>query len=160
MKKIQFLNSLGWEQVKVEGWDGEGNAVPPESEQLQSLSFSGDGVQTGKVFPGELALTVDYKKIPSYPTPLTFLCTEKSTGHVDTYVLQDEENLRYRPQCSKKINVFGKSHIDEVAAQFGLPVLARLPIDPNVAEAFDNGLMETVDTAAVADVIEAIKNAE
>lgn len=106
MKKIRFLNSLGWEQVKVEGWDGEGNAVPLESEQLQSLSFSGDGVQTGKVFPGELALTVDYKKIPSYPTPLTFLCAEEDTGHVDTYVLQDEENLRYRPECSKKINVF------------------------------------------------------
>lgn len=106
MKKMNFLNTQHWQTVKVEGWDGEGNAVPPESEQLQSLSFSGDGVQTGKVFPGELALTVDYKKIPSYPTPLTFLCAGEDTGHVDTYVLQDEENLRYRPECSKKINVF------------------------------------------------------
>lgn len=112
MKKIQFLNSLGWEQAKVEGWDGAGNAVPLESEQLQSLSFSGDGVQTGKVFPGALALTVDYKKIPSYPTPLAFLCADKDTGHVDTYVLRDEENLAYRPEYSKKINVFVPADYD------------------------------------------------
>ena len=64
------------------------------------------------------------------------------------------------PDCGKKIQVFGKSHIEEVAAQFELPVLAQLPIDPKVAEAFDNGLMETVDTSAVAGVIEAIKKAE
>jgi len=57
----------------------------------------------------------------------------------------------------KKISVFGKSHIDEIAAQFGLPVLAKLPIDPTVAESFDNGLMETVDTDDMAGVIEAIK---
>jgi hypothetical protein len=36
-------------------------------------------------------------------------------------------------------------------------VLARLPIDPAVAEAFDNGLMETVNTDALAEVVNAIK---
>jgi len=69
------------------------------------------------------------------------------------------ENYSYLqcPDCGKKISVFGKSHIDEIAAQFNLPVLAKLPIDPNVAESFDNGMMETVDTEAVNGVIEAIK---
>ena len=47
-----------------------------------------------------------------------------------------------------------------MAAQFGLPVLARLPINPAVAEAFDNGLMETVNTDALAQVVEAVKNVE
>jgi len=71
------------------------------------------------------------------------------------------ENYSYLqcPDCGKKINVFGKSHIDEIAAKFELPVLARLPIDPSVAEAYDNGLMETVNTDAVNEVIEAIKKA-
>ena len=64
------------------------------------------------------------------------------------------------PSWGKKINVFGKSHLDEVAAEFGLPVLARLPIDPAVAEAYDNGLMETVNTDGVNDVIAAIEKAE
>ncbi len=75
-------------------------------------------------------------------------------------VLGFVENYSYLqcPDCGKKIQVFGQSKLDTVAAEFGLPVLARLPIDPKVAEAYDNGLMETVDTAAVADVIQAIEN--
>lgn len=75
-------------------------------------------------------------------------------------VLGFVENYAYLqcPDCGKKISVFGKSHLDEIAAQFNLPVLARLPIDPAVAEAYDNGLMETVDTTAVDGVIEAIRN--
>ena len=64
------------------------------------------------------------------------------------------------PVCGKKINVFGKSHLDEIAAQFGLPVLARLPIDPAVAEAFDNGLMETVNTDTLNDAVDAVMKAE
>ena len=72
------------------------------------------------------------------------------------------ENYSYLkcPDCGKKIEVFGPSHLDEVAAQFGLPVLARLPIDPSVAQAYDNGLMETVYTNDVEGVIEAIEKAE
>ena len=77
-------------------------------------------------------------------------------------VLGFVENYSYLqcPDCGKKISVFGKSHLDEIAAQFGLPVLARLPINPSIAEAYDNGQMETVNTDAVADVLEAIQNAE
>ncbi len=76
-------------------------------------------------------------------------------------VLGFVENYSYLqcPDCGKKIEVFGKSKLDEVAEAFGLPVLARLPIDPKVAECYDSGLMETVNTDAVADVIRAIENA-
>ena len=63
------------------------------------------------------------------------------------------------PACGKKINVFGKSHVDEVAKEFGIPVLARLPINPTVAESFDAGLMETVDTAHLTEAVAAIENA-
>ena len=38
-----------------------------------------------------------------------------------------------------------------------LPILARLPIDPAVAEAIDNGQMETVNTDALSEAIEAVK---
>ena len=47
--------------------------------------------------------------------------------------------------------------IDEIAKQFQLPVLAKLPIDPTIAESFDNGMMETVNTDDFDGVIEAIK---
>lgn len=75
-------------------------------------------------------------------------------------VLGFVENYSYLecPDCGKKIQVFGESHIDAVAAEFGLPVLARLPIDPGVAEHYDSGKMELVDTDGVSNVIAAIEN--
>ena len=71
------------------------------------------------------------------------------------------ENYSYLecPDCGKRINVFGESRLDEVAEAFGVPVLARLPIDPMVAQSYDSGLMETVNTDKVSPVIEAIENA-
>ena len=77
-------------------------------------------------------------------------------------VLGFVENYSYLecPDCGKKIEVFGKSHLDDVAASFGLPILARLPIDPAVAFAYDSGLMETVNTDKVSDVLAAIEAAE
>ena len=76
-------------------------------------------------------------------------------------VLGFVENYAYLecPDCGKKIEVFGKSHLEEVAAKFDLPILARLPIDPSVAAAYDNGLMETVSTDVLADAVEAVKKA-
>ena len=54
------------------------------------------------------------------------------------------ENMSYIecPDCKKRINVFGESHIDEVAAQYGIDVLAKIPIDPEIARVCDNGLIE------------------
>jgi hypothetical protein len=76
-------------------------------------------------------------------------------------VLGFVENYSYLqcPDCGKKIKVFGESHLDEIAKQFDLPVLARLPIDPAVAEAYDNGLMETVNTDALIGAVEAVEKA-
>ena len=76
-------------------------------------------------------------------------------------VLGFVENYSYLqcPDCGKKIEVFGKSKLDEVADAFGLPILARLPIDPVVAQCYDSGLMETVNTDAMAQVLEAVEKA-
>ena len=54
------------------------------------------------------------------------------------------ENYSYLacPDCGKHIAVFGESKIDEVAAQYELPVLARLPLDPSLAAAVDAGKLE------------------
>lgn len=77
-------------------------------------------------------------------------------------VLGFVENYAYLecPDCGKRINVFGESKLDAVAAEFGIPVLARLPIDPKVAESYDNGQMESVNTDALEDVLEAVEKAE
>lgn len=51
------------------------------------------------------------------------------------------ENYSYLkcPECGKQISVFGESHIDKVAAEYDLKVLGKIPIDPAIAEACDNG---------------------
>ena len=61
------------------------------------------------------------------------------------------ENYSYLlcPDCSKRIEVFGKSHIGQIAMEHHIPVLANLPIDPKVAEAVDAGLAERLDTTAL-----------
>ncbi len=65
------------------------------------------------------------------------------------------ENYSYLscPCCGEKIEVFGKSHVDEVAERFGIPVLARMPIDPKVAALCDAGTIETVETNVLDEAV-------
>ncbi len=48
--------------------------------------------------------------------------------------------------CGKAHEIFGKSHLAEIAEEYHLPVLARLPMDPTVAQKCDNGKAEELDT--------------
>ena len=52
-----------------------------------------------------------------------------------------------------------ETKLDEIAEAFNLPVLARLPIDPKVAESYDSGKMEDVDTSKMEKVLEAVLKA-
>jgi Mrp family chromosome partitioning ATPase len=66
------------------------------------------------------------------------------------------ENMSYLecPDCGKHISVFGESHIDEIGAQYDLPVLAKLPIDPKLAAACDSGELEELETIYVDKIVE------
>ena len=108
------------------------------------------------------SIPVDGVVIVTSPQDLVSMIVAKAVkmaNMMNIPVLGFVENYSYLecPDCGKKIQVFGESHLDTVAAGFSLPVLARLPIDPKVADCYDSGLMETVDTAHVAGVIEAIE---
>ena len=46
------------------------------------------------------------------------------------------------PDNGTGIEIFGKSHIETVALEHRLPVLAKLPIDPALANACDEGRIE------------------
>ena len=108
------------------------------------------------------SLPIDGVVIVTTPQDLVSMIVAKAVKMANMMhipVLGFVENYSYLecPDCGKKIEVFGKSHINEIAAKFDLPVLAKLPIDPTVAEAYDNGQMETVLTDALKEAIEAIK---
>ena len=63
---------------------------------------------------------------------------------MDVPVLGLVENMSYVkcPDCGREIHVFGESHIDEVAAKYGLKVLGKLPMEPKLAAACDRGAIE------------------
>lgn len=108
------------------------------------------------------SIPVDAVVIVTSPQDLVSMIVNKAVKMAQMMhipILGFVENYSYLecPDCGKKIEVFGKSHLDEIAAQNNLKVLARLPINPQIAQAYDSGLMESVDTQVVAGVIEAIK---
>lgn len=110
------------------------------------------------------SLPIDGVVIVTTPQDLVSMIVAKAVKMANMMhipVLGFVENYSYLecPDCGKRISVFGKSHLHEIAGKFNLPVLAQLPIDPNVAEAYDNGLMETVNTDALKDAVEAVQNA-
>ena len=111
------------------------------------------------------SLPVDGVVIVTSPQDLVSMIVAKAVKMANMMhipVLGFVENYSYLqcPDCGKRIEVFGKSKLDEVAASFDLPVLARLPINPKVAECFDNGLMEMVDTELLAAAVAAVEAAE
>ncbi|HEY6237679.1 MAG TPA: Mrp/NBP35 family ATP-binding protein [Thermoplasmata archaeon] len=58
------------------------------------------------------------------------------------------ENLGYMlcPHCGKRVEPFGPSRVDRVAREYGVPLLARLPIDPNVSIRGDAGETESYES--------------
>jgi len=68
------------------------------------------------------------------------------------------ENMSYFkcPDNGKDYKIFGDSHIDDIAVKYNLEVLAKLPIDPKIAEACDQGMIEFYENTwldKVADVL-------
>ena len=111
------------------------------------------------------SLPVDGIVIVTSPQDLVSMIVAKAVRMANMMhipVLGFVENYSYLecPDCGKRINVFGESRLEEVAEALDLPILARLPIDPMVAQSYDSGMMETVKTDAVDAVIEAIEKAE
>lgn len=69
------------------------------------------------------------------------------------------ENMSYVecPDCGKHINIFGESHVDEVAKQYDLPVLGRIPMTAEIAAASDAGNVEGLEGDWFNDAVAAIE---
>lgn len=107
------------------------------------------------------SLPIDGAIVVTSPQDLVSMIVEKAVkmlGAMDIPVLGFVENYSYLlcPDCGKKIEVFGKSHLAEIAASYGFPVLSQLPIDPAVTEAADRGQIETLDTAALEGAVKVL----
>ena len=63
------------------------------------------------------------------------------------------------PDCGKKIHIFGESHADIVAAQHGIPLLANLPMDPDLPRLSDQGKIEAYTFAQEQQLVQALRTA-
>ena len=107
------------------------------------------------------SLPVDGVIIVTSPQQLVSMIVAKAVNMANMMqipVLGLVENYSYFqcPDCGKQHEIFGKSHIDEIALQYHLPVLARLPIDPSVAQKMDDGAAEQLPTADLQAAVETI----
>ena len=108
------------------------------------------------------SLPVDGVVIVTSPQDLVQMIVEKAykmVRQMNIPVLGIVENYSYLtcPDCGKKISVFGESHIDEIAAEYAVPVLAKIPMDPTLAAACDAGKIEYVENNYMKDAIEVLK---
>ncbi|MCR5210359.1 MAG: Mrp/NBP35 family ATP-binding protein [Lachnospiraceae bacterium] len=73
-------------------------------------------------------------------------------------VLGIVENLSYFkcPDCGKIHEIFGKSSVESVAADFGIPVTVRLPIDPEMAAICDKGEAQKLRVQDIEDKFDAL----
>ena len=107
------------------------------------------------------SLPVDGIVVVTTPQDLVSMIVTKAVKMAEMMhipVLGLVENYSYFrcPDCGKEHAIFGESHIERVAADLGLKVLARLPIDPAVAAACDAGRIEELDPnylTAVAELL-------
>lgn len=72
------------------------------------------------------------------------------------------ENMSYLtcPDCGKQIEVFGASKAKAIAAEYGIPTVARMPLDPKISQLADQGRIEDYDGSALQEVFEQIQKAE
>ena len=102
---------------------------------------------------GDVPLTV-FQSLPldgiivvASPQELVGMIVEKAVKMAELMnvpILGLVENMSYFkcPDCGKEHKIFGDSHIDEIAERVGTRVLAKVPIDPDLAKSVDTGTVE------------------
>ncbi|MGN1130946.1 MAG: P-loop NTPase [Ruminococcus sp.] len=117
---------------------------------------------------GDVALTV-FQSIPvdgivivTSPQDLVSMIVAKAVKMaqmMDIPILGIVENMSYFmcPECGKKHSIYGESKIDEIAEQYNTKVLAKLPINPDLASLIDQGKVEMFDGDCMEDAANEIE---
>ena len=110
------------------------------------------------------SLPIDGVILVTSPQSLVSMIVSKAVNmarmmNVPVYGFVENYSYFQCPDCGKRVEIFGKSRLDELALQFSLPVLARLPINPDIASLFDEGKMAQADVSAVLPAAELMAKA-
>lgn len=134
----QFYGDVLWEELDTLVIDLPPGTSDPTLTVMQSIPLSGIVLVTS---PQDLAGMV-VKKAASMAKNLSIP------------ILGLIENMSYVecPDCGRRIEAFGESHAAEVAESIGVPLLGRIPLDPELSVRCDTGQVELY----TADVFEPI----
>ena len=120
---------------------------------------------------GDVPLTV-FQSIPvdgiivvASPQDLVSMIVEKAVKMAQMMsipVLGIVENMSYFecPDCGKKHSIYGESHIDDIAAKYGITNISKLPINPKIAAAADKGMLELFEGDWLDNMIDMIEKTE
>lgn len=116
---------------------------------------------------GDVPLTV-FQSIPvdgiivvTSPQELVSMIVEKAVNMAKAMnipILGIVENMSYFKcdHCGKEHNIFGESHVEDVAKRFGIDSVCRLPINPEIASMADKGQGDEMKEDAVVKFLDEI----
>ena len=107
------------------------------------------------------SLPVDGIVVVTSPQELVEMIVEKAVKMAEMMnvpVLGIVENMSWYecPSCHERHEIFGKSRVEELAARYRIPALARIPMDPEVARLCDGGQVEEVPEKWLYDIATAL----
>lgn len=140
----QFYTDVVWDNVDYMFVD-----MPPGTSDVPLTAFQS--------FP------LDGIVVVTSPQDLVSMVVEKAINmakNMGIHVIGLIENMSYVecPNCDEKIEIFGKSHIQEVSDKYNLPVLAKIPMRQAVAKSADEGTMEDLVVPEIEEAIKVIEN--
>lgn len=138
----QFWTDVFWDDVDIMFVD-----MPPGTGDVPLTVFQ--------------SLPVDGVVVVASPQELVGMIVEKSVRMAEMLekkVLGLVENMSYFtcPDCGKRLDIFGPSRVDELAARHHIPVACRLPINPAFAAAVDRGAVESLECPDLAPLVDAL----
>ncbi len=138
----QFWTDVFWDDVDIMFVD-----MPPGTGDVPLTVFQ--------------SLPVDGVVVVASPQELVGMIVEKSvrmSEMLEKKVLGLVENMSFFtcPDCGKRLEIFGPSRVDELAARHHIPVACRLPINPAFAAAVDRGAVESLECPDLAPLVDAL----
>ena len=139
---LQFWTDVIWEAVDIMFID-----MPPGTGDVPLTIFQ--------------SLPLDGIIIVTTPQDLVGMIVQKAVNMakmMNIPILGIVENMSYItcPDCGRKINIFGDSKADALALEFGIPAVAKVPVDSQLTNLADSGKIEDIENNYLQDFFDKI----
>ena len=139
----QFLTDVVWTDVDYMFVD-----MPPGTGDVPLTVFQ--------------SLPLDGIIIVTTPQELVSMIVEKAVNMaklMNIPILGMVENMSYAvcPDCGKEIPLFGESRAEAVAGEYGIPLLARIPLDTKLTGLVDKGVIELMENEYIVPAADAVE---